>query len=335
MHSGQPSLVTPSPMTQLLEQLALDDLPHTTPSKASLDSSTNTLTEEPGLFLSSPTRIDFPSLLSNSRDSTLMAESVASSSRQSREGSCIIPAGPVRDDPITNYPRSLHMSASSPALRRGTSILRSPSYTDQSPPASSNTSSPPSPTSPGTPSVKFAPLPEIERSKKRKHSHRLGVAARSQMLARRKQMMRDNEDPDRPPKHLWGSDDDDDDGEDPLITLGNMVKLASIGIWRKVASKDRKIRPGMQERSNSDSVLEVTRAVTYADDEDANEALFDRLATDTSDDKPSLPQIDTLTKAVDDGMESHCRCFSSSSSDTPTARSILCHFPLFLPTPAP
>jgi hypothetical protein len=54
-----------------------------------------------------------------------------------------------------------------------------------------NPSSPPSPTSPGTPSVKFAPLPEIERPKKRKRNHNLGVAARSQMLARRRQMMRE------------------------------------------------------------------------------------------------------------------------------------------------
>lgn len=110
--------------------------------------------------------------------------------------------------------------------------------------------------------------------------------------------MRDNEDPDRPPRTLWRSDDDDD-GEDPLVALGHMVKLASIGIWRKVASKDKKTRPGTQERSNSDSALEVARPVTYADDEDANKVVFSEPASDTNDDEPSLPEPETTTKAAD------------------------------------
>ena len=110
--------------------------------------------------------------------------------------------------------------------------------------------------------------------------------------------MRDNEDIDRPPRHLWRSDDEEE-GEDPLITLGHMVKLASIGIWRKVSSREKKTRPGMQERSNSDSVLEVTRPVTYADDENANMVAVDEPAADTGDDKPLLPQTETTTKAED------------------------------------
>jgi len=115
--------------------------------------------------------------------------------------------------------------------------------------------------------------------------------------------MRDNEDLDRPPKHLWRSDGGDEtQGEDPLVTLGHMVKLASIGIWRKVASKDRKIRPEMQQRSNSDSVLEVTRPVTYADDEDVDMVIVDEPAADTSDDKPSAPQTETTTKTADGGL---------------------------------
>ena len=113
--------------------------------------------------------------------------------------------------------------------------------------------------------------------------------------------MRENSDPDRPPKHLWRSADDEEEGEDPLITLGHMVKLASIGIWRKVSSRDKKARPGMQERSNSDSVLEVTRPVTYADDESANRVVvdLDEPAADTNDDKPPPPQAETRTKAGD------------------------------------
>lgn len=149
--------------------------------------------------------------------------------------------------------------------------------------------------------MKFAPLPEVERSKKRKHNHTLGVAARSQMLARRRQILRDNEDADRPPKHLWQSDEDDEN-EDPLITLGHMVKLASIGIWRKVSFKDRKNRPDVKERSNRDSTVEITGPVNYADDEDTNTALADGPAEDDNDEKPSLPQTEVTSKTVDDGV---------------------------------
>ena len=60
--------------------------------------------------------------------------------------------------------------------------------------------------------------------------------------------MRDNEDPDRPPKHLWRSDGEEEEGEDPLVALGHMMKLASIGIWREVVSKDQKTRPGIREK---------------------------------------------------------------------------------------
>jgi hypothetical protein len=153
--------------------------------------------------------------------------------------------------------------------------------------------------------VKFAPLPEIERQKKRKRNQNLGVAARSQMLARRRQMMREEDEADRPPKHLWRSDDDDE-GEDPLVALGHMVKLASIGIWRKVASKDKKARQGMQERSNSDSVLEVTRPAAHADGDedgdDANKVVVDESVEDASDDRPSPPQTEIIIKSVDDSV---------------------------------
>jgi len=112
-------------------------------------------------------------------------------------------------------------------------------------------------------------------------------------------MMRDNDDPDRPPRHLWRSDDEDE-GEDPLIALGHMVKLASIGIWRKVSLKDRKTRPGMQERSNEDSLLEVKRPVSYADDEGVDKVLVDEQVEDASDDKPPPPQAETTTRTAGD-----------------------------------
>lgn len=302
-------------MAQLLEQLALDDLPSTIPSKHSPDSYTKALTEEPEPLISSPTRVDAPSLLTNSTDSSLTPETAPSES--SPQGSYTIPAGPSQIanttsldktietpspvpqlDPINNRPHSLHLSASTPTLRRGTSILRSSSNVDQSTLLSSNPPSPPSPTSPSTPSVKFAPLPEI-RQRKRKTSQRLGVAARSQLLARRRQVIRESEDADQPSKGLWRSDEEE---EDPLVALGHMVKLASIGIWRKVSSRDKKTRPGAPERSNSDSVLEITKPVTFTEaDDQVLVELVDEAST-RDDDKMLLPQTETTKRADDEAV---------------------------------
>lgn len=107
--------------------------------------------------------------------------------------------------------------------------------------------------------------------------------------------MRETDDPDRPPQNLWRSDEEE---EDPLVALGHMVKLASIGIWRKVSWKDRKARPELPKRSNSDSVLEITRPVTYTE---AGDEVLIELVEDSSDDKTPLPQAETTeTKTTDD-----------------------------------
>lgn len=107
--------------------------------------------------------------------------------------------------------------------------------------------------------------------------------------------MRETDDPDRPPQSLWRSDEEE---EDPLVALGHMVKLASIGIWRKVSWKDRKARPELPKRSNSDSVLEITRPVTYTE---AGDEVLIELVEDSSDDKTPLPQAETTeTKTTDD-----------------------------------
>jgi hypothetical protein len=110
-------------------------------------------------------------------------------------------------------------------------------------------------------------------------------------------MVRDSEDVDRPPKDLWRSEDE---GEDPFVALGQMVKLASIGIWRKVSLRDKKVRPpGMQERSNSDSVLEIGRPVSFTDAGD--QVLVGLVDEDTGDDKnPLLRTETTKMKATDD-----------------------------------
>lgn len=107
--------------------------------------------------------------------------------------------------------------------------------------------------------------------------------------------MRESDDADRPPQNLWRSDEEE---EDPLVALGHMVKLASIGIWRKVSLKDRKGRPEMQKRSNSDSMLETSRSVTCTDTGD--EVLVE-LLEDASDDKTPLSQTETPpSKTTDD-----------------------------------
>lgn len=108
--------------------------------------------------------------------------------------------------------------------------------------------------------------------------------------------MRENEDADRPPKHLWRSDEEE---EDPLVALGHMVKLASIGIWRKVSSRDKKTRTGIPERSNSDSVLEIGRPVTFTDA--GEQVLVELVDEDTGDDKPPSPETETVKmKPTDD-----------------------------------
>lgn len=109
--------------------------------------------------------------------------------------------------------------------------------------------------------------------------------------------MRENEDVEHPPQNLWRSDEEE---EDPLVTLGHMVKIASVGIWRKVSMRDKKIRPGMQKRSNSDSVLEIGTSVTCTDTGD--EVLVELVEEETSDDKTPLPQTEaTATTERPDG----------------------------------
>ena len=93
--------------------------------------------------------------------------------------------------------------------------------------------------------------------------------------------MHENSGVDQPPD-LWRSEEQE---EDPFVALGHMVKLASIGMWRKVSMKGRKGRPKMQKRSNSDSILEIARPVTYIDAGD--EVLVDLV--DTTDDNKTPP----------------------------------------------
>lgn len=109
-------------------------------------------------------------------------------------------------------------------------------------------------------------------------------------------MIRENEEVERPPKNLWRPDEEE---EDPLVALGQMVKLASIGIWRRVSSGGKKLRPGMQERSNSDSVLEIGRPVTFSD---AGDQVLVELV-DEGKAKTSVLQAETTAIKTTEGVE--------------------------------
>ncbi|KAF4576351.1 hypothetical protein EYR36_001048 [Pleurotus pulmonarius] len=155
--------------------------------------------------------------------------------------------------------------ASSPS----TSILTFPNASTSSS-SSSSAGTPPT----AALSVKFAPLPDLSKRKKKYH-HPLGVSARSDIMRRRRaaaegsdysyrDMANNSTDQQQqqqqPPPAAWSEEDakaeeryrgrhrsarrrnimgDEEDEllEDPLITLGRMVKGASKSLWRKVANK--------------------------------------------------------------------------------------------------
>ncbi|KDQ33060.1 hypothetical protein PLEOSDRAFT_1091305 [Pleurotus ostreatus PC15] len=152
--------------------------------------------------------------------------------------------------------------ASSPS----TSILTFPNASTSSS-SSSSAGTPPT----ATLSVKFAPLPDLSKRKKKYH-HPLGVSARSDIMRRRRAAAEGNDysyrdmannstdQQPQPSAPAWSEEDakveeryrgrhrssrrrnvmgDEEDEllEDPLITLGRMVKGASKSLWRKVANK--------------------------------------------------------------------------------------------------
>jgi hypothetical protein len=108
--------------------------------------------------------------------------------------------------------------------------------------------------------------------------------------------MREQAEIDRP-AHLWQKQEGEEE-EDPFVALGQMVKLAGIGIWRRVSMRDKRTRPEMQKRSNSDSILEISRPVSYTDAGD--ELLVELVEEDTCDDKTPLPQTETTTRKAAD-----------------------------------
>ncbi|EIW84768.1 hypothetical protein CONPUDRAFT_141645 [Coniophora puteana RWD-64-598 SS2] len=137
-------------------------------------------------------------------------------------------------------------------------------------------------------SIRFAPLPATEPSKKRGNIVPLGVNARS----RRRRENQDDRAPSlfTPPQQqqqqrvsLWQidfEDEEDEDegedgerGEDPIVVFGRMLKETSVGLWKRVSPrrKGERVQQQLQLEQEKDggkdhgAVVDIRRA----EDEDA------------------------------------------------------------------
>ncbi|KAJ8455012.1 hypothetical protein ONZ45_g19084 [Pleurotus djamor] len=172
-------------------------------------------------------------------------------------------------------PSSSSSSTDSPLTGSPTmSILAFPNASDSS---SSTESAGLSPTT--TLNVRFAPLPDLSKRKKRYHQP-LGVAARSEIMRKRKAALAGAEygasgeqDPtwsesdgqhqhhrhhrSHPRRTIMG-DNEEELLEDPFITLGKMVKGASKSLWRKVSHKRTEKGDEGEEGGRKSLEVEVT-----------------------------------------------------------------------------
>ncbi|KAF5386617.1 hypothetical protein D9615_001541 [Tricholomella constricta] len=113
---------------------------------------------------------------------------------------------------------------------------------------------------PDRPSISFAPLPELA-PRRRRSTAPLGMAARSQLMRRRRHLQNSfeneggnamwtdeemeqqrqvamNEARRRHYQHHYYDEDEDMEGEDPFLALGKLVKGAGKSIWRRVSQRD-------------------------------------------------------------------------------------------------
>lgn len=103
----------------------------------------------------------------------------------------------------------------------------------------------------GTPTVKFAPLPQIDPSRKRSLVP-LGVSARS----RRKRAIQQEAG-----SLLWRTDGDvpEENMEDPLIAFANVVKKAGKTLWRRMRKSSK--APQENVSRSTEAVLDITSTV--------------------------------------------------------------------------
>ncbi|KAJ7193860.1 hypothetical protein GGX14DRAFT_587932 [Mycena pura] len=119
----------------------------------------------------------------------------------------------------------------------------------------------------GSLNVRFAPLPQIA-PRKRRSTTPLGIASRSAMMRRRRAGTPGydmNGDP-LPPPPAWTPEEierharerEREREEDPLLTLGKMVK----GVWRRVNNK--KPAPGDEEKAGARGAVIVAERIVLA-----------------------------------------------------------------------
>lgn len=105
----------------------------------------------------------------------------------------------------------------------------------------------------GTPTVKFAPLPQIDPSRKRSLAP-LGVSARSR---RRRVIQQEAE------SLLWCTDPDvpEENMEDPLITFAKFVKKTGKTLWRRVRKGSKAVVPQENVPYPAEPVLDIKSTV--------------------------------------------------------------------------
>ncbi|KAG6817772.1 hypothetical protein H0H87_003180 [Tephrocybe sp. NHM501043] len=152
-----------------------------------------------------------------------------------------------------------------------------PSPTGILSPSSSHTSS--STSLDERPNVKFAPLPELGPRKRR--GGPLGIAARTQMVARRRmqrmayvdayqnnpmwteeeleqqRVFAMNQGRLRHAQHHLLAEEDEEGADDPFLALGRMVKGAGKSLWRKVSNQElsKQVKKDIQTETPTSSIL--------------------------------------------------------------------------------
>ncbi|KAF8559858.1 hypothetical protein OG21DRAFT_1503080 [Imleria badia] len=108
----------------------------------------------------------------------------------------------------------------------------------------------------GTPTVKFAPLPQIDPNRKRSLAP-LGVPARS----RRKRAIQEDGG-----SLLWSTDPDvlDENMEDPIIAFAKLVKKTGKTLWRRVRKGSRAV-PQEDAVFSAEPVLDISTSVRLGD----------------------------------------------------------------------
>ncbi|KAF9246239.1 hypothetical protein BU15DRAFT_24427, partial [Melanogaster broomeanus] len=136
-----------------------------------------------------------------------------------------------------------HTSSDPPSFNSSLGNSPTPAVSESSNSPRSSACSSPS----RTPSVKFAPFPQIDPINRKRSLAPLGVSARS----RRKRVT-----PGEPQLSLW-IEVPDETMEDPLITFGKFLKHASQNLWRRVRKKSTAAPQKGDDSQTVEPVIEI------------------------------------------------------------------------------